>query len=354
MNSFIKSLMEEKGLKQKELATILGLSPAAVSQWNEEGTNITADNLFLLSKLFHVTVDELLEGKRTGESLEDKWKREYDINEDAAKTALVDGEKEKVLNYFAALQRANIRFFELFEKKISNSISDNELKEWEYLKQFYDVNMYRSHFLNEVRVNRIDSVSEMILNTLIDKIGADNSKAIIWELQKIYHITLYDVGISTDREVIPVGEYFNYFGDNPLEYLEDDEDVFFAVYNAISPIEKDQFLSTEFQNKKGIEYLFKLIKHGGKILYTYSDLNIMNYDFKDLEEIKGEIIPVQELDKAYVAIKDICNNYSLATYEQYQALINRARMRQIEMEAKYKEKNPIEYWEYIKKNEVLI
>ena len=37
MNSFIKSLMEEKGLKQKELATILGLSPAAVSQWNEEG-----------------------------------------------------------------------------------------------------------------------------------------------------------------------------------------------------------------------------------------------------------------------------------------------------------------------------
>lgn len=347
MNNFIKSLMEEKGLKQKELATILGISPAAVSQWNEEGTNITADNLFLLSKLFHVTVDELLEGKRIGESLEDKWKREYDINKDAARTALVDGEKEKVLNYFAALQRVNIRFFELFEKKISNSITDNELKEWEYLKHFYDVNMYRSHFLNDMRVSRIDSVSEMILNTLIDKIGADNRKTIIWELQKIYHITLYDVGISTDREVIPVGDYFDYFGENPLEYLEDDEDVFFAVYNALPPIEKDLFLTTEFQNKKGVEYLFKLIKRGGNILYTPSDLNLTNYDYKNLDELEG-VKPVPELDKAQAVIYQIYDRYSLATYEQYQALINFRRMQQIEMEAKYKEKNPIKYWEYIK------
>ncbi len=60
-----------------------------------------------------------------------------------------------------------------------------------------------------------------------------------------------------------------------------------------------------------------------------------------MDEIKGEIKPVPELDKAYVAIKEIYNNYSLATYEQYQVLINSKRMRQIEMEAKYKEKNPI-------------
>lgn len=231
--------------------------------------------------------------------------------------------------------------------------TDNELKEWEYLKHFYDVNMYRSHFLNDMRVSRIDSVSEMILNTLIDKIGADNRKTIIWELQKIYHITLYDVGISTDREVIPVGDYFDYFGENPLEYLEDDEDVFFAVYNALPPIEKDLFLTTEFQNKKGVEYLFKLIKRGGNILYTPSDLNITNYDYKDLDKLEG-VKPVPELDKAQAVIYQIYDRYSLATYEQYQALINFCRMRQIEMEAKYKEKNPIKYWEYINNNEVLI
>ena len=66
MNSFIKSLMEERKIKQKDLAIILGISSAAISQWNDEGTNISANCLFMLSKLFHVTVDELLAGKRSG------------------------------------------------------------------------------------------------------------------------------------------------------------------------------------------------------------------------------------------------------------------------------------------------
>ena len=60
MNNFIKSLMDEKNLKQKELAQILGISSAAVSQWNEDGTNIKYNSLFIMSKLFHVTVDELI------------------------------------------------------------------------------------------------------------------------------------------------------------------------------------------------------------------------------------------------------------------------------------------------------
>ncbi len=354
MNSFIKSLMEERNLKQKELAALLGISSAAVSQWNEEGTNISIDYLFSLSKLLHVTVDELLAGKRTGESLEDKLRREYDINEDAARSALIDGEKEKALKYFSSLQKANDKFFQLFEKKIIGSISDNELKEWEYLKQFYNVNMQRSNLLNNIHVSRIDNVTETILNTLIDQMGVSNSKAIIWELKKIYHITHYGVGITEEREVVPIDEYYDNYGDDPLEYLKDDEDIFFAVYSTLPPIEKDKFLTSEIQNKNSVEYLYKLISLGGKILYTPSELNITNYDYEDLKDLEGEVKPVTQLDNAQAVIYEIYDNYSLATYEQYHALINFPRMRQIEMEAKYKEKNPVKYWEYIKNNNVLI
>ena len=142
MNNFIKSLMDEKNLKQKELAQILGISSAAVSQWNEDGTNIKYNSLFIMSKLFHVTVDELLDGKRIGESLKDKWEREYNINEETAKMALIDGDKEKVLNYFEAVFKANFRFFSLFKKIIEDNISDYELKEWEYLKQYYTIKRF--------------------------------------------------------------------------------------------------------------------------------------------------------------------------------------------------------------------
>lgn len=352
MNSFIKSLMDERNLKQKDIATILGISSAAISSWKDDVNGISTEHLYSLSKLFHVTVDEILEGKRTGESLEDKWKREYDINDYAAKCALINGEKEKALEYFTALQKANIRFFELFEKKLVGNILDYELKEWEYLKQFYDVNLQRSCLLNHIQVKRADSISEMILPTLIDRIGVNNCKAVVWELQKIYHIENYGVGITTDREVVPIDSRYDGYGDDPLEYLKEDDEVFFAVYSAMPQIEKDKFLTSELKRKE-VEYLYKLIKRGGNILYTPSDLNIMNYDYKDLDELEG-VKPVPELDKAQSVIYEIYNKYSLATYEQYQTLINFPRMRQIEMETKYKEKNPIKYWEYLKNNEVLI
>jgi transcriptional regulator with XRE-family HTH domain len=355
MNSFIKSLMEERCLRQKELAAILGISSAAVSQWNEEGTNISIDCLFTLSKLFHVTVDELLNGRRIGESLEDKWRRDYDINEESAKTALIDGEKENVLKYLAALSKANKKFFELFEKKVIGDISENELKEWEYLKQFYNVNIRRCHLLNGVRIERNDDIDEIILNNLM-QIIKENNKAIIWELKKIYKIEDYGITIDDSKIVVPNHDDIVTTLVDPymLDEIENDEEVYFAFYNSLSPTEKDKILTSLYKSKKRWWRLQHFIEYGGNILYTPGDLNLANYDYKDLDGFEGEISSVPELDNAQAVVYEIYDNWTHATYEQYQALINHPRMRQIEMEAKYKEKNPIKYWEYIKSNEVLI
>lgn len=59
----IASLRKEKELKQDELAEILGISPQAVSKWEND---ITCPDISLLPKLaktFGVSVDELLSGK---------------------------------------------------------------------------------------------------------------------------------------------------------------------------------------------------------------------------------------------------------------------------------------------------
>lgn len=289
MNSFIKSLMEERKIKQKDLAIILGISSAAISQWNDEGTNISANCLFMLSKLFHVTVDELLEGKRSGESLEDKWARDYNVNEEAARRSLIDGEKEKALNYFGALSKINKRFFSLFEKKIVGNMSDYELKEWEYLKQYYEIEVFKSPLFAGIEISRRNGdVDQQIINSLIEKIGKQNKDSIIWELQKIYNITHYGVKITSDKEIAPADNYYSDYGDDPLGDLKDDEDVFFAVYESLAPIEKDRFLTAEFHNKRGAQYLYELIKRGGNILYLPSDLNLTNFDMKDLDDLEGE------------------------------------------------------------------
>lgn len=329
--------MEERKLKQKDLADILGISPAAVSQWNDEGTNITTDNLYSLSKLFHVTVDELLEGKRIGESLEDKWKREYDINEMVATGAQINLDKARLLQCLETVAKANDRFFILIDKVIKNNITENEKKELKYLKQFYEIRK-RKYLFGSVQVNGGDTDIFSVIDNIKAKLGEEDHEAILWEMKKLCKVI--DFGI--DQSI-----------------LDDfDDDIFYAWYNILTPIEKDKIINDEFNKNEGrtqrVDDLYELIKRGGKLLYTPNDLNKINYDFKDLDDFEGEIKPIAKFDKAQGVICKIYDNYSLATYEEYQALINYSRMKQIEMEAKYKLTNPIKYWEYVKNNEVLI
>ena len=59
----IAHLRKEKGLTQEELASHMGVSPQAVSKWENDQTCPDISALPKLSKLLGVTVDELLEGK---------------------------------------------------------------------------------------------------------------------------------------------------------------------------------------------------------------------------------------------------------------------------------------------------
>ena len=54
---------KEKGLTQEELAQHMGISPQAVSKWENDQTCPDISALPKLSRLFGVTVDELLEGR---------------------------------------------------------------------------------------------------------------------------------------------------------------------------------------------------------------------------------------------------------------------------------------------------
>lgn len=61
---FISLLRKEKGLTQKQLADILGVTDKAISRW-ETGKNYPDIELLeIISTTFNVTINELLEGKK--------------------------------------------------------------------------------------------------------------------------------------------------------------------------------------------------------------------------------------------------------------------------------------------------
>ena len=61
----IAHFRKEKGLTQEELAQHMGISPQAVSKWENDQTCPDISALPKLARLFDVTVDELLEGRET-------------------------------------------------------------------------------------------------------------------------------------------------------------------------------------------------------------------------------------------------------------------------------------------------
>lgn len=61
----IKAIMMQKGLSVRDVQEYLGLTtPQSIYHWMNGRNLPTVDNLYALSELFHVPVDEMLSGNR--------------------------------------------------------------------------------------------------------------------------------------------------------------------------------------------------------------------------------------------------------------------------------------------------
>ena len=60
----IADLRHKRGLKQDELAEMLGISPQAISKWENDAACPDISLLPRLAEIFEVSVDELLTGKK--------------------------------------------------------------------------------------------------------------------------------------------------------------------------------------------------------------------------------------------------------------------------------------------------
>lgn len=66
MTERLIQLRQEQGLSQSGLAEALGVSRQAVSRWETGAAMPSAENLFCLSRLYGVPMDELIRGEEAG------------------------------------------------------------------------------------------------------------------------------------------------------------------------------------------------------------------------------------------------------------------------------------------------
>ena len=332
MNAFIKSLMDEQGINQKELAGILGISSAAVSQWKECST-MSVETLFALSRLFQITVDELVAEKYADETSEQKWDRLYNLDGYNWSDLTEDEDEESMLQYLEKLNNLNSRFYKLLYKKMKGSASELESNELSVIANNFRCDPWQSSYFYDKRFERpMNEMQMWIVDILNEAIGIENEDAFIWELQRIYQ-NIKMISFEQVRET-------------------QNDALIYSWYGALTQENKDTFLTNLYRKKVDNSILYELIKRGGKILYANSDLPQINFDRAELDKFEGEKRPLKHLDAVKKIFWDMYGHYTQISYNQYQVIINLSAMEKIEMDHRYNKKNPIKYWEYIKQGRV--
>ena len=332
MNAYIKSLMDERGINQKELAEILGISPAAVSQW-KECSMMSVETLFALSKLFQVTVDELVSEKHAAETPEQKWDRMYNLDGYEWPELVEEEDEEAALLYLGKLNNINSRFYKLLYKKMKGKASASESAELSIIEKYFRRDWGQSAYFYDKRLDRPTKEIEIwIAEILNEAVGIENEGAFVWELQRIYQ----------NQKMISFEQVCE----------TQDDDLIYMWYSALTQENKDAFLTKWYRQKVDNSILYELIKRGGRIIYADSDLPQINFDKVDLEKFEGEKRPLKNLDEIKKIFWDLYGRYWRISYEQYQVIINRSAIEKVEMEHKYKKKAPIKYWEFIKQGRI--
>ena len=102
----LQKLRKENGYSQEELADKLGISRQAVSKWERAESSPDTDNLIVLARLYHISLDELLYDNESNEEIRDRVADKTQDKEVGDSISLTDDEGQTV-----KVQDGHIRFY---------------------------------------------------------------------------------------------------------------------------------------------------------------------------------------------------------------------------------------------------
>lgn len=345
MNEFIKELLRKSEMKQSELAQILGISAAAVNQWKST-ENIKPEILYSLSKLFSISVDNLLLEKFNDETIEEKCDRLYNIDGDYWGYIISENDQELLLDFSCKLRNINERVYELLYLKMLKKIKEQEKIELEYLNKYMECNVFQSQYFKDLSCFMcLDEDRDMkVAQKLCEYIDIQDKETFMWELKKIYSCKEKIVWeqVQAIKELLNEEILTNIF----LSYTEFERDCIATQYSAGFQFYLDDIEAAEKINC--------MVLKGANILYTQRDFSMLNFGKEELEKFEGKKIALTELNEVKALLDnlpyDIQHWGRFLEYQDYKKLINHKRMNRFK-HFKYIESNPIKYWEYIKTEE---
>lgn len=326
----IKELRNEKGLKIQELADILKVDKAAVSQW-ENGKNIGVENLYKLSKLFNTSINYIIDENDNIDF--EKYKKKFDLNQ----YDNIYGNSNLAIEYLNKVKVIKDDFFELLINKYEDKSYDKQ--KFNFLKDYFKPDY---HYLFERYGDYIHS-EEMLIKEIYN-MDKDNKR---FELEKVYIFKRNSINTS-----------YIMFGECKQELYE-------TYLSTLNKPAKDNMLAYELKllSDKEVEENKKikiLLNNGASFMKRYEALS-KTISEEDLEFIEGNKKEAEELNRFF----DHDNAYEIAnskngifpnslvnwknyTLEKYLSFVDNKRTEYYKSLVNYKDKEPLRYYESLK------
>ena len=301
LGNFIRSLREEANMERKELAALLGVSTAAVCQYENNGS-IKTEKLYQIAEIFGVTLDEILETKRAEMTLEEKLEEKYSLNEFDLHKLIDESNPKSLTEYFKRIKSIKDRFYPLVIKTIFHKRSTKEEeKELQFLWQYFE---------------ETANIDQFMLNAVMAQHKRDES-AIQWELEKIY---IFDRTYFYDeKSTIDIRDYIIW----NVNFLWDEDyyECFGAMAESMAKIERDLYFSnTIFEDCAPAEFHKAFIEQGAELLYPPRLKNMSAQDDSLFETLDGN----SEFDEHITAAVKIYSDKVINDFD-YQEFLSLTR-----------------------------
>ncbi len=360
--SLLKQLRRDYNYTIQNIATLVGVSKAAVSKW-ENGDDIKIENLYELSKIYGVTFSELYNGKLKNEDNNSYWRRNYDLSNFELEEDINTKNVENLKTLFDHCTMVKERFLVLMPKWANNKLSLNEQEEFEFIKQYFkfDVNYYS--YINVPRRLAFaqDKEEKEFIIEILEKIKYLEGEDYKWELRKLYDFNYdYKSNAVCKSGFLKALEYmlssFSQIEKDSILYanlhIKEEKEVEFNF--GFGPHKSKQFIERDrtVEEIEEIPYFKIMINSGAHKLYHYKSFN-NGWNKEMLEHIDGDIIQIdnsiydkyQFFNCAGQKYIHVLKNWKLFSYKEYLDSIDVAGTDQLNDIVNLKDSNPKKYYE---------
>lgn len=357
IGSLIRKLRKENDMTLIDLAKILNVSKAAVSQW-ENGKGIKTEYLYSLSKFFNISMSELLDGKLNEEDNESFWRRNYDITNYDFEDNINEKNINNVKEYYVHYNMIKNRFYNLLPKWANDQLKNNELEEFIYLKNYFEFDYNYKNIIdnsNGYNIFENENIQKEFVKKIINKINDLSSDEYNWELIKLYNCKL-----DLKGEIVCKSgnmKAFNYML-NVMTQVEKDVLLEHNLYydnennNFLSNNKKFAFTNDEIEQK---EYFKIMLNNNCNCMLDYhNNYETISDECLNYFEGKIKINDLREnenINNIHLYIDSFGRDYHIAlrkwkslSYKEYCKFIDYKKTKYLNNLVNNKDSNPLKYF----------